>query len=89
MTTDSVFILFKKTDFNTILACLGVRCIGDRGHNIFVAKIGGSPFYRHRLFVNLGPPFQRKCQPPKLIDQTVQNTVTQELFGLLNTNVMF
>ena len=23
MTTDSVFILFKKTDFNTILACLG------------------------------------------------------------------
>ena len=23
MPTDSVFILFKKTDFNTILACLG------------------------------------------------------------------
>ena len=23
MTTDNVFILFKKTDFNTILACLG------------------------------------------------------------------
>ena len=23
MTTDSVFILFKQTDFNTILACLG------------------------------------------------------------------
>ena len=23
MTKDSVFILFKKTDFNTILACLG------------------------------------------------------------------
>ena len=23
MTTDGVFILFKKTDFNTILACLG------------------------------------------------------------------
>ena len=23
MTTDSVFILFKKTDFGTILACLG------------------------------------------------------------------
>ena len=23
ITTDSVFILFKKTDFNTILACLG------------------------------------------------------------------
>ena len=25
MTTDSVFILFKKTDFNTILDCLGGR----------------------------------------------------------------
>ena len=23
MTRDSVFILFEKTDFNTILACLG------------------------------------------------------------------
>ena len=29
MTTDSVSILFKKADFNTILVCLGVRCIGD------------------------------------------------------------
>ena len=38
-----MFILFKKTGFNTILACLGVRCIGDggRGHNFFVAEIGG------------------------------------------------
>ena len=25
MTTDSVFILFKKTDFNAILACLGSK----------------------------------------------------------------
>ena len=25
MTTDSVLILFKKTDFNTILACLGSK----------------------------------------------------------------
>ena len=31
MTTDNVFILFKKTDFNTILACLGVMWIGDEG----------------------------------------------------------
>ena len=31
MTTDSVFVLFKKTDFNTILACKGVRCVGDGG----------------------------------------------------------
>ena len=28
MTTDIVFILFKKTDFNTILAVQGVKCIG-------------------------------------------------------------
>ena len=39
MTTDGVFILFKKTDFNTIIAWLG--CISDGGHKIFVAKIGG------------------------------------------------
>ena len=31
MTTDSMFILFKETDFNTILACLGERCIGGEG----------------------------------------------------------
>ena len=30
MAIDSVFILFIKTDFNTILACCGVRCIGGR-----------------------------------------------------------
>ena len=41
--TNSVFTLFKKTDFITILASLGViRCIGDGGHNIFVAEIGGN-----------------------------------------------
>ena len=49
MTTDCVFILLKKTDFNTILACLaclGVRCIGDGGcHKIFVAEIGALQFY--------------------------------------------
>ena len=43
MTTDSVFILLKKTDFNTILACLGGKVMG-RGHKIFVAKIGGRSF---------------------------------------------
>ena len=40
MTTDSVFNLFKKIDFNTILACL--RCIGVGGHIMFVPKRGGS-----------------------------------------------
>ena len=65
MTTDSMFILFKKTDFNTILACLGGKYIGDGGvHKIFVAKIEGVAVYQRQLFVNLGPPFQRKCQSP-------------------------
>ena len=41
MATDSVFILFKKTDFNTILACLGVRCINGGVHNSFVTEMGG------------------------------------------------
>ena len=65
MTTDGVFILFKKTDFNTILACLGgkvYRWWG--GHKIFVAEIG-----RVAVFVNLGPPFRRKCQPPYCLEQ--------------------
>ena len=47
MTTDSVFILFKKTNYNTILACLGVKCVGDfmtPDHKILVAKIGGQSF---------------------------------------------
>ena len=46
MTTDSVFILFKKTDFNTILACLEGKV--NRwwgGHKVFVAEIGGSQIY--------------------------------------------
>ena len=51
MTTDSVrFILFKKTDFNTILACLGGRCIGDGGHKIFVAEMPGHYFIRASNF---------------------------------------
>ena len=57
MITDNVFILFKKTNFNTILACFGgkvYRWWG--GHNIFVAEIEGTQFYWRRLFVNLRPP---------------------------------
>ena len=44
MTTDSVFILFNKTDFNTILALLGGKVYRGGGHKIFVAKIGGCNF---------------------------------------------
>ena len=31
MTTDSAFILFKKNDFNTILACLGGKGVSVMG----------------------------------------------------------
>ena len=61
MTTDSVLILFKKTDFNTTLACLGVSVIG--GHTIFVAEVGRLQFYRRRLFVNFGTLFRRNASP--------------------------
>ena len=45
MTTDSVFILFKKTDFNTILACLWGKVYQSwGGHKILVAEIGGLQF---------------------------------------------
>ena len=40
MIVDSGFILFKKTDFNTVLACSGVRCIGGGGGG------GGGGSYR-------------------------------------------
>ena len=47
MTIDSVFILFfKKTDFDTILACLGGKVVSvGGGRNFFVAEIGGSQFF--------------------------------------------
>ena len=40
MTKNSLFILFKKTDFNTILAYTGVRCVGGKDHRIVVAETG-------------------------------------------------
>ena len=45
MTTDSVFLLFKKTDFNTILACFGGGrgpikfCCQNKGHNFIDADL--------------------------------------------------
>ena len=46
MTTDSVFILFKKTDFNTILACLEGKVYLWWGVIKFLfPKWGGSQFY--------------------------------------------
>ena len=45
MTIYSVFILFKKTDFNTILACLGGKVYRWWGFiKFFVAKMGDRNF---------------------------------------------
>ena len=41
MTMDSVFILFKKTDFNTVLACLGGKVYRWWGVIIFFYHNGG------------------------------------------------
>ena len=69
MTIDSVFILFRKTDFSTILACLGGKVYWWWGVvNFFFAEIGGVAIFWCRLFVNLGPtPFRRKCHPPQVL----------------------
>ena len=66
MTTDSVFILFKKTDFNTILACLGGKVYWWwRGHKIFVAEIGRSQFYWLLFFCKFGiQPLLKKMIAP-------------------------
>ena len=69
MTTDSVFILFKKTDFKTILACLGGKVYRWWGGHkkSFVAEIGGEgvAVLSTPTFCKFGTPFRRKCQPPK------------------------
>ena len=36
MTTDSVFIMFKQTDFNTILACLGGKVYRGGGYSNYL-----------------------------------------------------
>ena len=66
MTTDSVFILFKDIDFNTIFARLGGKVYRWwRGSLNFCCRNKGVPVLSTpTFFVNLGPPFRRKCQPP-------------------------
>ena len=67
MTTDSVFTLFIKTDFDTILACLGGKVYQWWGVIKFLmSKYGGSQFYQHQLFVNLGPPSEENDSPQHL-----------------------
>ena len=64
MTIDSVFILFKKTDFNTILACLGGKVYCDGGFiKFFVVEMGGLQFYRRRL-QKFGNPLPKKMPVP-------------------------
>ena len=66
MTTDSVFILFKKTDFKiTILACLGgsVSVLGY--HKIFVAEMGGRMAVSSMpTFCKFGTPLPKKMIAP-------------------------
>ena len=69
------FILFKKTDFNTILACLGgkvYRWLG--GHKIFVAEIGGVAIFWRRLFVNLGSPPSEENDSPLGMSKYIMRT---------------
>ena len=66
MTTDSVFIFFKKTDFNTILACLGVMCIGGGGHKNFVAEIAGVAILLMPTFCKFGTPLPKKMKAPNM-----------------------
>ena len=42
---DSVFIPFKKTNFNTTLACSGERCIGSAGSLIFCCLNSGGVIF--------------------------------------------
>ena len=63
MTTesDSVFILFKKTNFDTILACLWGKVYWWWGlHKFFFAKIGGIAVLSCQLLENLGHPLPKK-----------------------------
>ena len=80
MITDSVFILFKKTDFITILTCLGGKVYRWWvSHKIFAAEMGVCSFIdQRRLFVNLGPPFRRKCQPPHILQHNCANLSPQK-----------
>ena len=57
MITDSVFILFKKTDFNTILACIRVRCISDGGVIKFCCRNGGVAVLSMPTFCKFETPF--------------------------------
>ena len=65
MTTDSVFILIKNTDFITILSCLrGEVYPVVRDHKIFVAEIGGGHNFIDVAFCKFETPFPKKITSP-------------------------
>ena len=65
MTTYRMFILFKKTDFNTTLACLGGKVHRSwGGHKIFVAEIGGGRNFIDADFWKFGTPLPKKMIAP-------------------------
>ena len=79
-----VFILFKKTDFNTVLAFLGGKVYRWWGVKIFVAEIGeGRSFVDADFLYIWDPPFQRKWLPPNtceiLSTRKVTHTHTMQL----------
>ena len=65
MTTDSASILFKKTDFNTILACLGGNVYRwSGGHEIFVPEIGGIAILLMSTICKFVTPLPKKMIAP-------------------------
>ena len=56
MTIDSVFILFKKTDFNTILAYLGLGHISSGESKTFLLLEKGVAIFFIDADCKFGPP---------------------------------
>ena len=64
MTTDSVFILFKKNDFNTILACLGGKVYLRSGVIKFCPQNRGVEVLSMPTFAKFGTPLLKKMIAP-------------------------
>ena len=64
MTIDSVLILFKKTDLNTILACLGLRYIGGWGVINYLSSNREAAIILMQTFCKFGIPLPKKLRAP-------------------------
>ena len=63
--------MFKKTDFITILACLGFKVYRDGVIKLLLPKWGGGSRFIDTKFTNLGPFFQKKMPAPLYIMENV------------------